>query len=195
MIFRQIIHDDLGCASYLIGDKNAGLAAVVDPRLRDRRVPRARPLRRRLDRAHPRDAQSRRSRFRSWPTGRRDRRDDLHPRRSPTPTTNTSRSTTGSSSRSANSLVRRSTRPVIDLSTRPSPLIDRNRGAEPWVVLTGDTLFVNDVARPDLAIDEREGASGHLPLPAGQAPDASPRPAKSGPHTWAVRCAGDPEWT
>src|SRR5436309_7307789 len=33
MIFRQITHDDLGCASYLIGDEDAGVAAVVDPRL------------------------------------------------------------------------------------------------------------------------------------------------------------------
>ena len=32
MIFRQITHDDLGCASYLIGDEQAGVAAVVDPR-------------------------------------------------------------------------------------------------------------------------------------------------------------------
>ncbi len=32
MIFRQIIHDDLGCASYLVGDESAGVAAVVDPR-------------------------------------------------------------------------------------------------------------------------------------------------------------------
>src|SRR6202050_4238225 len=32
MIFRQITHDDLGCASYLIGDERAGVAAVVDPR-------------------------------------------------------------------------------------------------------------------------------------------------------------------
>src|SRR5579884_3086188 len=32
MIFRQIIQDDLGCASYLIGDEKAGIAAVVDPR-------------------------------------------------------------------------------------------------------------------------------------------------------------------
>src|SRR5918999_851654 len=31
MIFRQITHDDLGCASYLIGDEKAGVAAVVDP--------------------------------------------------------------------------------------------------------------------------------------------------------------------
>lgn len=32
MIFRQITHNDLGCASYLIGDEKAGIAAVVDPR-------------------------------------------------------------------------------------------------------------------------------------------------------------------
>jgi prolipoprotein diacylglyceryltransferase len=31
MIFRQITHDDLGCASYLIGDEDEGVAAVVDP--------------------------------------------------------------------------------------------------------------------------------------------------------------------
>src|ERR671911_2447050 len=33
MIFRQITHDDLGCASYLIGDEDEGVAAVVDPKL------------------------------------------------------------------------------------------------------------------------------------------------------------------
>ena len=33
MIFRQLTHDDLGCASYLIGDEDAGVAAVVDPQL------------------------------------------------------------------------------------------------------------------------------------------------------------------
>src|SRR5436853_3241964 len=32
MIFRQIVHDDLGCASYLVGDDDAGVAAVIDPR-------------------------------------------------------------------------------------------------------------------------------------------------------------------
>ena len=33
MVFRQVTHDDLGCASYLIGDEHAGVAAVVDPKL------------------------------------------------------------------------------------------------------------------------------------------------------------------
>jgi hypothetical protein len=33
MIFRQVTHDDLGCASYLVGDEHEGVAAVVDPKL------------------------------------------------------------------------------------------------------------------------------------------------------------------
>jgi rhodanese-related sulfurtransferase len=39
-------------------------------------------------------------------------------------------------------------------------LIDTNRGDQPWAVLTGDTLFVGDVARPDLAVEKSEGARG-----------------------------------
>jgi hydroxyacylglutathione hydrolase len=37
---------------------------------------------------------------------------------------------------------------------------DRSRGDEPWLVLTGDSLFVGDAARPDLAVEAREGAEG-----------------------------------
>lgn len=33
-------------------------------------------------------------------------------------------------------------------------IIDLSRGPEPWMVLTGDTLFVGDVGRPDLGGDE-----------------------------------------
>src|SRR5207248_10049650 len=39
-------------------------------------------------------------------------------------------------------------------------LVDLTRGDEPWAVLTGDTLFVGDIARPDLAVDREEGAEG-----------------------------------
>jgi glyoxylase-like metal-dependent hydrolase (beta-lactamase superfamily II)/rhodanese-related sulfurtransferase len=31
LLFRQFVDDDLGCASYLVGDREAGVAAVVDP--------------------------------------------------------------------------------------------------------------------------------------------------------------------
>jgi len=37
---------------------------------------------------------------------------------------------------------------------------DRSRSEEPWLVLTGDSLFVGDAARPDLAVEAREGAEG-----------------------------------
>ena len=30
---------------------------------------------------------------------------------------------------------------------------DTSRGGDPWLVLTGDSLFIGDVARPDLAVE------------------------------------------
>jgi rhodanese-related sulfurtransferase/glyoxylase-like metal-dependent hydrolase (beta-lactamase superfamily II) len=39
-------------------------------------------------------------------------------------------------------------------------VVDRSRGDEPWLVLTGDSLFVGDAARPDLAVEAVEGAEG-----------------------------------
>src|ERR671917_344992 len=37
---------------------------------------------------------------------------------------------------------------------------DASRGGEPWALLTGDSLFVGDLARPDLAVEAEEGARG-----------------------------------
>ena len=37
-------------------------------------------------------------------------------------------------------------------------MTDRSRGEEPWFVLTGDTLFVGDVGRPDFG-GERAAAT------------------------------------
>jgi glyoxylase-like metal-dependent hydrolase (beta-lactamase superfamily II)/rhodanese-related sulfurtransferase len=37
-------------------------------------------------------------------------------------------------------------------------VIDRTRSEEPWLVLTGDSLFVGDAARPDLAVEGVDGA-------------------------------------
>src|SRR5205807_2226788 len=39
-------------------------------------------------------------------------------------------------------------------------VIDTDRSPEPWAVLSGDTLFVGDIARPDLAVEKEEGARG-----------------------------------
>jgi glyoxylase-like metal-dependent hydrolase (beta-lactamase superfamily II)/rhodanese-related sulfurtransferase len=37
---------------------------------------------------------------------------------------------------------------------------DASRGEKPWVLFTGDSLFVGDLARPDLAVEPEEGARG-----------------------------------
>jgi rhodanese-related sulfurtransferase len=37
-------------------------------------------------------------------------------------------------------------------------LTDTARGDDPWAVVTGDSLFVGDVARPDLAVEPEDGA-------------------------------------
>jgi hydroxyacylglutathione hydrolase len=37
---------------------------------------------------------------------------------------------------------------------------DSSRGEEPWMLVTGDSLFVGDLARPDLAVEAEEGARG-----------------------------------
>jgi hydroxyacylglutathione hydrolase len=37
---------------------------------------------------------------------------------------------------------------------------DASRSEEPWLLLTGDSLFVGDLARPDLAVEPEEGARG-----------------------------------
>jgi glyoxylase-like metal-dependent hydrolase (beta-lactamase superfamily II)/rhodanese-related sulfurtransferase len=36
---------------------------------------------------------------------------------------------------------------------------DTSRSEDPWLVLTGDSLFIGDIARPDLAVPGEEGAS------------------------------------
>ena len=74
-------------------------------------------------------------------------------------------------------------------------LIDTRRGDEPWAVLTGDTLFVSDVARPDLAIEKSEGARGIFRSLHEQAALAAAATSRSGPATSAARCAAARGWT
>ncbi len=39
-------------------------------------------------------------------------------------------------------------------------IADAGRGDTPWLAVTGDSLFVGDLARPDLAVEAEEGAHG-----------------------------------
>ena len=69
-------------------------------------------------------------------------------------------SRTARRSSSAQSSCARSTRPDTGPSTPASRWSTARRADEAWLLLTGDSLFVGDVARPDLAVGAKEGAEG-----------------------------------
>jgi hydroxyacylglutathione hydrolase len=157
VIFRQIAHEDLGCASYLVGDEDAGVAAVVDPRLEiDEYLRLARYLsvsiEHILETHNHADHVSGHGRL-AAATGARIH---VHARASVEydhePFEDGWELVFGS--------VR--IRAVHTPGHRPEhtafALIDVGRGEEPWAVLTGDSLFVGDIARPDLAVEKSEGA-------------------------------------
>ena len=62
-------------------------------------------------------------------------------------------------------------------------------------MLTGDTLFVGDVARPDLAIEKAEGARGIFRSLHDKLLEPRPTTWRCGPATWAARCAAARGWT
>ena len=116
MLFRQLTHDDLGCASYLIGDEDAGVAAVVDPRLDiDEYLRLARYLGVRIEHMlethNHADHVSGHGRL-AAATGA-----TIHIHRDAAPDTTTSRSTTAGSSSSARCACARCTRPATGPST------------------------------------------------------------------------------
>lgn len=157
MIFRQVINDDLGCASYLVGDEDAGVAAVVDPRLEvDEYLALARymgvHIAHVLETHTHADHVSGHGRL-AAATGAL-----IHVHRDAGAAYDHEPIDEGWT------LDLGAVR-VIALHTpghRPEhtafALVDTTRGPEPWAVLTGDSLFVGDVTRPDLAVAAEEGA-------------------------------------
>ena len=159
MIFRQITHDDLGCASYLIGDEHAGLAAVVDPRFEvDEYLELARymgvSIEHILETHNHADHVSGHGRL-AAATGA-----TIHVHRDAGADYDHEPFDDGWELALGALRVRALHTPGHRPEHTAFALTDSGRGDEPWVVLTGDTLFVNDVARPDLAIDKTEGARG-----------------------------------
>ncbi len=159
MIFRQITHDDLGCASYLVGDENAGVAAVVDPRFEvDDYLELARYMGVRIEHVfethNHADHVSGHGRL-AAATGA-----TIHIHREAQPDYEHEPFDDGDEWELGSLRIRALHTPGHRPEHTAFALIDMHRGDEPWAVLTGDTLFVNDVARPDLAIEKSEGARG-----------------------------------
>ena len=157
MIFRQVIHDDLGCASYLIGDEAAGVAAVVDPKLDiDEYLRLARYLGVRIEHVlethNHADHVSGHGRL-AAATGA-----TIHIHRDAKPDYDHEPFEDGWELQLGSLKVRALHTPGHRPEHTAFALIDTARSIEPWAVLTGDTLFVGDIARPDLAVEKEEGA-------------------------------------
>jgi hydroxyacylglutathione hydrolase len=158
MLFRQILHEDLSCASYLVGDTGSGVAAVVDPQwsiepyLRLSRLHGVR-IEHILETHNHADHVSGHGRL-ARATGATIHIHEL------------ADAEYAHEAFSAGWMLHLGGVAIEALHTpghRPEHtaflLRDSERGDDPWAVLTGDSLFVGDVARPDLAIEKREGAA------------------------------------
>ena len=157
VLFEQFIDDDLGCGSYIVGDEHAGIAVVVDPayaiepyldacRRRDVRLACALETHTHADHVsgHGRLALECGVPVRIHAAaGAAFPHDAL---------------TDGTEIELGDILIRTIHTPGHRPEHCAFAVIDRSRGDEPWLVLTGDSLFVGDAARPDLAIEAHEGA-------------------------------------
>jgi hydroxyacylglutathione hydrolase len=158
MLFRQIIHEDLGCASYLVADRESGVAVVVDPQWDVepyRRLARLHGVRigHVLETHNHADHVSGHGRL-AHSTGARIHIHELaEAGYEHEPFGDGWKLELGDLTIEA----------VHTPGHRPEhtcfQLSDANRGGAPWAMLTGDSLFIGDVARPDLAVEPREGAA------------------------------------
>jgi hydroxyacylglutathione hydrolase len=160
VIFRQLIHDDLGCASYLVGDEHAGVAAVVDPKLEiDDYLRLARFLEVEIDHVlethtHA-DHVSGHGRLRAA-TGA-----TIHVHREAGAAYEHEPFDDGWELALGEVRVRALHTPGHRPEHTAFALVDGRRDPDrAWAVLTGDSMFVGDVARPDLAVEPADGARG-----------------------------------
>jgi len=159
MLFRQIIHEDLGCASYLVGDPGSGTAAVVDPqwnvdpylqlaRLHGVRIERVLETHNHADHVsgHGRLARATGATIHVHELAGAEYEHE--------PLSDGWRLELGEEV---------TVEAIHTPGHRPEHtsflLCDATRGGDPVALLSGDSLFVGDVARPDLAVEPREGAA------------------------------------
>jgi hydroxyacylglutathione hydrolase len=156
-LFRQIIHEDLGCGSYLLGDTSAGVAAVVDPqwnidpylrlsRLHGARIEHVLETHNHADHVsgHGRLARATGAAIHIHALADADYPHDAI---------------------GDGWTLRLGAVEVEAIHTpghRPehaSFAVSDVPSGHTWAVLTGDSLFIGDVARPDLAVEPRAGAA------------------------------------
>jgi hydroxyacylglutathione hydrolase len=158
MLFRQIIHEDLACGSYLVGDESAGVAAVVDPQwdidpyLRLSRLHGVR-IEHVLETHNHADHVSGHGRL-ARATGA-----TIHVHELADVTYPHEPFADGWTLRLGGLEIEAMHTPGHRPEHTSFVLRDADGEFGARAVLTGDSLFVGDVARPDLAIEPRDGAT------------------------------------
>ena len=159
MLFTQFVDDDLGCASYLVGDEDEGVAAVVDPAFAiEQYLAEAERRRVRIVRVVETHTHADHVSGHGRLALEHGVAVSIHP---------------GAEAAYAHDPLADGAelelgsvllRCIHTPGHRPEhcclAVVDRSRADDPWLVLTGDSLFVGDAARPDLAVGAREGAEG-----------------------------------
>jgi hydroxyacylglutathione hydrolase len=159
VIFTQFVDDALGCASYLVGDEGSGEAVVVDPAFAieqyleeaERRGVRLVRVIETHTHADHVSGHGRLALEHGLPVSIHPAAEAEYPHDA----------MEDAAEIEVGAVVLRC---IHTPGHRPEhcclAVIDRSRGDEPWLVLTGDSLFVGDAARPDLAVAARDGAEG-----------------------------------
>ncbi|MGE0025740.1 MAG: rhodanese-like domain-containing protein [Thermoleophilia bacterium] len=157
MIFRQVINDDLGCASYLVGDEDAGVAAVVDPRLEvEEYLALARYMGVHI--AHVLETHTHADHVSGHGRLAAATGAVIHVHRDAGAEYDHEPIDGGWALDLGSVRVAALHTPGHRPEHTAFALVDTTRGPEPWAILTGDSLFVGDVARPDLAVTAEDGA-------------------------------------
>ena len=159
MYFKQIVKEDLGCASYIIGCSTAGVCAVVDPRLDmvddilEMAGAKGIKITAVIETHNHADHISGHSLI-AQRTGA-----DIYVHEKAQAEYPHKNLKDGDELRFGVVKVRVMHTPGHRPEHIALAVADTSRSEEPWLVLTGDSLFIDDVARPDLAVPGEEGAS------------------------------------
>jgi glyoxylase-like metal-dependent hydrolase (beta-lactamase superfamily II) len=159
LYFKQLVKEDLGCASYIVGCTSAGLCAVIDPRLdmvddileltaaKGLQVKAIIETHNHADHISGHGELSRR-------TGA-----DIYVHEQAEVKYPHKYLKDGDVLRFGVARLRVMHTPGHRPEHIALAVSDTSRSDDPWLVLTGDSLFIGDIARPDLAVPGEEGAS------------------------------------
>ncbi len=159
MYFKQLVKEDLGCASYIIGCTSAGTCAIIDPRLdmvddileltaaKGLKVKAVIETHNHADHISGHGELSRRTGAEIYV---HEQADVKYPHKI---------LKDGDELQFGVARLRVIHTPGHRPEHISLTVSDTSRSNDPWLVLTGDSLLIGDIARPDLAVPGEEGAS------------------------------------